>query len=108
MEFAQILTNIMKEKNISAYKIAKDTGLSDSLIGYWKNGLKKPNFDNILLLSNYLKVSTDYLLTGKEPKSKKLTEEEQELLALFSKLQPKEQHKLLGRLQAMAEETEGN
>lgn len=64
MNFAQILTTIMEQKKISAYKMSKETGISDSLIGYWKKGERVPNAENLIILSKYLNVSIDYLLTG--------------------------------------------
>lgn len=40
MQLAQILNNLMESKSISAYKMSKDTGISDRLIGYWKKRRK--------------------------------------------------------------------
>ena len=62
MQLSQRLTCVMQSRNISAYKLSKDTGISDRLIGYWKNGDKLPVSDNLLKLAEYLDVSTDYLL----------------------------------------------
>lgn len=66
MTFAQIFDEYLTRNNITNYKMATDTGISDSLIGYWRKGKRKPTLDNILVIANYLHVSIDYLLTGKE------------------------------------------
>ena len=62
MDFPQILSNLMEMRGISAYKISKDTGISDRLIGYWKSGERSPTKDNLIKLADYFDVSVDYLL----------------------------------------------
>lgn len=62
MNFAQILDKIMTEKNISNYEMSRKTGISDSLIGYWRRGKSIPKADNLLAISKFLEVSVDYLL----------------------------------------------
>lgn len=37
-------------------------GVSDSLIGYWRKGERIPKADNLIIIANFLEVSTDYLL----------------------------------------------
>ena len=68
MEFAQILDKTMTEKNISNYEMSRKTGISDSLIGYWRRGKSVPKADNLLAISKFLEVSVDYLL-GNTPNS---------------------------------------
>ena len=68
MKFSERLTKLMAEKSVSAYKMAAELdGISEAMIGKWKNGSSLPSFEKIILLSNYLGVTTDFLLTGKEP-----------------------------------------
>lgn len=62
MNFAQILDKTMKERNISNYEMSKKTGISDSLIGYWRKGERVPKADNLLNIANFLECSVDYLL----------------------------------------------
>lgn len=62
MKFAQILNQTMREKNISNYEMSKKTGISDSLIGYWRKGERIPKADNLLTIANFLECSADYLL----------------------------------------------
>lgn len=62
MNFAQILDKMMKERNISNYEMSKQTGISDSLIGYWRKGERVPKADNLLNIANFLECSVDYLL----------------------------------------------
>lgn len=62
MNFAQILDKTMTERNISNYEMSRKTGISDSLIGYWRRGKSVPKADNLLVISKFLEVSVDYLL----------------------------------------------
>ena len=74
MQLAQILNNLMESKSISAYKMSKDTGISDRLIGYWKKGEKLPSAENLMIISNYFGVSIDYLLTGENRKESNISQ----------------------------------
>ncbi len=63
MHLSQVLNKLMSEHdNLSAYKLSKETGISDRLIGYWKNGDKLPSAENIVVLATYFGITTDYLL----------------------------------------------
>ncbi len=92
----------MAETNVSAYKISKETGISDRLIGYWKKGEKMPSAENLLTIANYFGISVDYLLTG-EDKIKPVANDELELLTYYKELPEREQMKLIGRASALAE-----
>lgn len=106
MQLAQILNNLMDERKISAYKLSKDTGISDRLIGYWKKGEKLPGAENLLTIANYFNTSIDYLLTGKELPYNSLSNDQQELIKFYKKLPEKEQIKLISRAEAIAEQYE--
>ena len=102
MIFAQILTSIMNEKKISAYKMSKETGISDSLIGYWKKGERVPNAENLILISNYLEVTIDYLLTGKCKETViELTEDKKRFLSMYELLNDMEKGEILGEMKNM-------
>lgn len=62
MQLSQILTTLLENQNISAYKFSKDTGISDRLVGYWKKGDKLPSAENLIIIANYFSISVDYLL----------------------------------------------
>ena len=116
MQFAQIFNKVITEKKISAYKMSKDTGISDSLICYWKKGERMPNAENLIVISRYLGVSIDYLLTGNEPIPKSnipntielsnlsLTENEEDILSLLNQLSERNQVKLIGKVEEIVKE----
>lgn len=60
--FRQILTN----KGITAYRVAKDTEISNVTLSDWKSGKSIPKIDKLIKIADYLGVSINYLLSGKE------------------------------------------
>ena len=63
MEHSDIILRIMDERNITSYRMAKETGISESLFGAWR---KKPTSNiysgNLVKIADYLGCSVDYLL----------------------------------------------
>jgi len=68
VSFANVLIKLMETNNLSAYQVYKDTGISDSLIGYWRREEKQPTKINIEKLADYFGVSTDCLLDREDKK----------------------------------------
>ncbi|MCL1994932.1 MAG: helix-turn-helix domain-containing protein [Defluviitaleaceae bacterium] len=64
--FATRFAQLLIKNNESMYKVSKNTGISDSLLGTYKRGIRKPSPKNLEILAEYFNVTTDYLLTGKE------------------------------------------
>ena len=105
MQLAQVLDKLMTKNDISAYKISKDTVISDRLIGYWRKGEKLPGAENLLIIANYFGISVDYLLTGEEKNTQanQLSENEQELLSNFQKLSDVSKGRLLEKAENLVE-----
>ena len=64
--FKDLLVELIQNKGITAYKLSKDTGISEALISNWKTGRQLPKYDSIVLLCDYFEVSADYLLERTE------------------------------------------
>ena len=62
MNFAQRLIEIMETRGLTAYRVSKGTGISDSLLGYYRSGKNDPSSENLVKLADYFNVSVDYLL----------------------------------------------
>ena len=60
--FKDIFRQLLHDNSTNAYKVSKDTGISEALISYWKNGKQLPKYDSLNLLCDYFNVSADYLL----------------------------------------------
>ena len=58
----QKIERLLKEKDVSAYRVAKDTGIAQRSFSDWKAGVCKPSFDNLIILSKYFNVPLDYFL----------------------------------------------
>lgn len=53
---------LMKKKGVTAYKLAKDTGIPQSSISDWKHGRCKPSVSKIQILAKYFEVDIKDLL----------------------------------------------
>ena len=60
--FAERFRDLLALKNISQYGLHKKTGLSYDNFNKWLKGKTQPFLDNLLVLSNTLDGSVDYLL----------------------------------------------
>lgn len=57
---------ILDKKSITAYKVAKETGVTTATLTSWKQGKYIPKLDKMQKIANYLGVSTDYLINGED------------------------------------------
>ncbi len=64
MKFVQLL----QQNHLTAYKVARDTGISQSTLSDWKTGRATPKADKLFVLARYFGVSVEYFLTDKEDK----------------------------------------
>ncbi len=63
MEHSQIILSVLKNKNITAYKLAKETGISESLFSKWKKSpTSEISSSNLARIADYLNCSVDYLM----------------------------------------------
>ena len=60
--FTSRFRRIIQERQLTAYRIAKDTGISQGLMAEYNRGEKKPTVNNLVKIADYLGCSTDYLL----------------------------------------------
>ena len=100
-EYHLIFNNIIElcsEKNITVSNVIGRFSTSKSAMPAWKKGNISP--DTLVKLADFFGVSVEYLITGKESRPE-LTENEQDLLDIFRRLDNREQLKLIGRIQEM-------
>ena len=122
--FTEIFVTYIQKHNITAYQIAKNTGISQGTMNEYKNGKKMPTIQNLIKISNYIGCSIDYLLGRTDnPNSHKekaansvngnynavdnssvtvstpvLDEHQKLLIELYNKLPPIEQVELISKL----------
>jgi len=61
LPFHEQVISILKERNLSWYKVVKDTKISDSNMRDWRRGCS-PLLPRLIELANYLDISIDYLV----------------------------------------------
>lgn len=61
-KFAERLELLLKERSVTKYKLAKDTGISKSVLSDYCKGNVQPTADVIIVIAKYFDVSTDFLL----------------------------------------------
>lgn len=74
----EIFERIINEKGITPYRVAKATGIGTATLSSWKKGTYTPKQDKLQKIADFLDVSIEFLMTGKEPGEDKvaLTNEE--------------------------------
>lgn len=53
---------LIDERNITSYKVSKDTGISQTTLSDWKAGKSKPKADKLKILAEYFGVSIDVFI----------------------------------------------
>lgn len=63
MEHTEIILRIMEERGITSYRMAKETGISESLFSKWRaKPSSKISSEFLVAIADYLDCSVDYLL----------------------------------------------
>lgn len=60
--FAHEFSAYLKERNLTAYRVAKETGISQGLMNEYKSGKKMPTLRNLIKIADYIGCSTDSLI----------------------------------------------
>lgn len=61
-KFAQVLSQLRKERGISQKKASCDLGISQALLSHYEKGIRECGLDFVIKCSEYYGVTTDYLL----------------------------------------------
>lgn len=101
--FHTIFTDLCYAKGMSPTATLKKLGISTSKLTAWKNG-SLPSASILILLSEFFDVTIDFLLTGENKiSSDNLTQNEMELLRLYSILSDSGKAWLKKRAEVLAE-----
>jgi len=65
-DFPEKLRQAMHEKRCISADIARATGINPSVLSRYLSGANKPSSDNILVISQYLNVSPEWLLSSSD------------------------------------------
>lgn len=56
-------SQLLQERNKTAYQVAKDTGITQTTLSDWKHGKCTPKVDKLMILADYFGVDVNYFLT---------------------------------------------
>lgn len=62
----EIFEQLLKANGVSAYKVAKETGVTTATLTSWKQGKYVPKADKLQKIADYFGVSVNYLMTGED------------------------------------------
>ncbi len=103
---SQRIFALLDSKGLSNADLARGTGISARTIGDWRKLGTNPSADKISCICDFLEVSTEYLLTGKEKSPPSLRDDELELLKYYNALPVLERGRVLARLEDKAQTAE--
>lgn len=53
---------LKNERGITTYKVAQDTGLTQTMFSDWKNGKSRPKADKLKILAEYFGVNIEVFI----------------------------------------------
>lgn len=57
---------LMDNKGVTAYKLAKETGISESVISRWKSGEQSPSISSLVKVAHFFNCGLSELMKGSE------------------------------------------
>lgn len=96
----------LDRQNKMAADLCRVLGVGTSQTTSWKNRNTDPPAKYIVKIADFLGVSLEYLLTGIDNSSSKLTPLETDLLAMFRELPKETKHEFVGELKGYLKATQ--
>lgn len=53
---------LLKQRNLTPYKVSLATGIAQSSLSDWKRGVSKPKVDKLQILADYFGIPLEYFL----------------------------------------------
>lgn len=99
MEFVDRIDLKLKEKNLKRVAMCEDIGIDTSIMTAWNKRGTIPSAEVVLKIANYLDVSMEWLITGKEADG--LSEEEADLVRKYRTLDARDRNAVAVLLNAL-------
>ena len=61
-KFSTRIKELRNDKGLGQVELAKELGVSKSVISMWENGLREPSMSSLIKLSTFFNVSINYLV----------------------------------------------
>ncbi|MEZ3437802.1 MAG: helix-turn-helix domain-containing protein [Oscillospiraceae bacterium] len=106
MENSELILNFIEKRNISCYKIAQSTGISESTFSKWKvKPTSKVDLSIVQKIAAYFNTTVDSILDSNQPQRymPSLSDDELELFQSFNRLSDKDKGKVMERAETLAE-----
>lgn len=84
MEFGNTLRCLIEDSDKTQKEVAEALNIAPTTLGNYIRNLREPDFNILVAIANYFDVSTDFLLSNYH--KKEISQEEQRLLNIFSRL----------------------
>lgn len=91
----EIFKKLLDERGVTAYQVAKATGISTGSLSDWKNGRSSPKAEKLQKIADYFGVSVDYLLGNSDEKEKPAATEDDELNEYLEELKTRPEMRML-------------
>lgn len=102
MTITERIFDELHKKGISQKEFAQAVGINEKTVSALKKNNTPPNAEKISIISDFLEISIDYLLTGSESKSGySLNALELDCLTKFNKLLEIDQIRILERMETI-------
>lgn len=98
----EIFEQLLKEHNVTAYRVAKETGITTATLTSWKQGKYTPKQEKLQKIADYFGVTIDYLLGVSQEKTNS-TE-----TAPYYSLTDKDERDIAKKLEAMMNELDSD
>ena len=63
----EIFEQLLHKKGVTPYRVAKDSGVTQTALSNWKSGKSIPSLSTLQKIADYFGVTVDYLMTGESP-----------------------------------------
>lgn len=96
---------LLEIKGITAYKVAKETGITTTTITNWKNGKYVPKSDKLSKIAEFLGVSESYIRTGEDKPEVPTIDwapEHLEIMELYDKFNKEQKSAILNLMRTFA------
>lgn len=98
MNFSEKVQKLRKDKNISQEDLAEIMNVSRQAVSKWESGQSMPDIYKLVEISNYFKVSIDYLLKDENEVLQKSALEIKEVSSNNNLLKPRTKRIVMGSL----------
>lgn len=89
MKLAEKIQELRKKNGLSQEQLAEQLGVSRQAISKWESGQSAPDIDKIVLLSEFFRISTDYLLKQENEVSEDSVKQEEYTIEVNVKMSKK-------------------